>query len=97
MISKIFEKCVRDELLIHCQHLLHDTQHGFLPLKSYTTQFIPFSHDISIGLNSNNLMDVVYFDFSKAFDSDNHDIILQKLKIKYKIDGLMFKFIKEYL
>ena len=97
IISKVFEKCVRDELLIHCQHLLHDAQHGFLPLKSCTTQLIPFSHDISIGLNSNNLIDVVYFDFSKALDSVNHDIILQKLKIDYKIDGLMVKFIKEYL
>ena len=76
---------------------LHDTQQGFLPLKSCTTQLIPFSHDISVGLNSNNLIDVVYFDFSKAFDSVNHDIILQKLKIEYKIDGLMLKFIKEYL
>ena len=47
IISKVFEKCVRDELLIYCQHLLHDTQHGFLPLKSCTTQHIPFSHDIN--------------------------------------------------
>ena len=97
IISKVFEKSVRDELLIHCQHLLHDTQHGFLPLKSCATQFIPFSHDISIGLNSNNLIDVEYFDFSKPLDSVNHDIILQKLKIEYKIDGLIVKFIKEYL
>ena len=97
IVSKVFEKCVRDELLIQCQHLIHDTQHGFLPLKSCTTQLIPFSHDISLGLNSNNLIDVIYFDFSKAFDSVNHDIILQKLKTEYKMDGLMLKFIKEYL
>ena len=97
IVSKVFEKCVRDELLIQCQHLIHDTQHGFLPLKSCTTQLIPFSHDISLGLNLNNLIDVIYFDFSKAFDSVNHDIILQKLKTAYKIDGLMLKFIKEYL
>ena len=93
IVSKVFEKCVRDELLIQCQHLIHDTQHGFLPLKSCTIQLIPFSHDISLGLNSNNLIDVIYFDFSKAFDSVNHDIILQKLKTEYKIDGLMLKFI----
>ena len=59
IVSKIFEKCVRDELLIQCQHLIHVTQHGFLPLKSCTTQLIPFSHDISLGLNSNNLIDVI--------------------------------------
>ena len=42
-------------------------------------------------------MDIIYFDFAKAFDTVNHDIILQKLKDYFKIDGLMLKFIKEYL
>ena len=31
IISKVFEKCIRDEILLHCQHLLNDSQHGFLP------------------------------------------------------------------
>ena len=97
IISKLFEKCIRDELLLECQHLLHDTQHGFLPLKSCTTQLVTFSHDISVGLNSNNLIDVIYLDFAKAFDTVNHDIILEKLKNEYNIDGLMLKFIKDYL
>ena len=39
----------------------------------------------------------MYFDFAKAFDSVNHDIILQKLKYKFKVDGMMLKFISEYL
>ena len=76
IISKMFEKCIRDELLLECQHLLHDTQHGFLPLKSCTTQLVTFSHDISVGLNSNNLIYVIYLEFAKAFDTVNHDIIL---------------------
>jgi hypothetical protein len=40
--------------------------------------------------------DVVYFDFSKAFDSVNHDLILKKLKESYGIDGRFLKFIKNY-
>ena len=39
----------------------------------------------------------MYFDFSKAFDSVNHDIILHKLKHIYKLDGRLLKFIKNYL
>ena len=97
IVSKIFEKCVRDEILNYCKDSLHDTQHGFLPHKSCTTQMIPFVHDISLGLNACGLIDVVYFDFAKAFDSVNHDIILHKLKHEFGIDGLMLKFTKEYL
>ena len=77
--------------------LLHDNQHGFLPNKSCTTQLLPFSHHISLCLNSGGLVDVVYFDFAKAFDTVNHDIILRKLKYQFKIDGLMLKSIKNFL
>ena len=97
IVSKLFEKCIRDELLFRCQHLLYDNQHGFLPNKSCTTQLVPFSHDISLALNANELIDVVYFDFAKAFDSVNHDCILEKLKYQFNIDSLILKFIKEYL
>ena len=93
----IFERQIRDEILSHCRHLIHDTQHGFLPHKSCTTQLLPFSHDISLELNSSDLIDVVYFDFQKAFDTVNHDIILQKLKLQYGINGMMLKLIKNYL
>ena len=97
IISNIYEKFIRDEILTHCRHLLHDNQHGFLPNKSCTTQLLPFSDDISLCLNSGGLVDVVYFDFAKAFNTVNHDIILHKLKYQFKIDGLMLKSIKNYL
>ena len=97
IVSKIFEKCIRDELLSHCKDLIYDTQHGFMPNKSCVTQLVPFSHDISLGLNFGELIDVVYFDFAKPFDSVNHDIILNKLEYKFGIDGHMLEFIKEYL
>ena len=75
IISKIFEKSTRDALLGSCRDYIHDTQHGFLPQKSCTTQ--PFSHDISLGLNESKLIDVIYFDFAKAFDSVNHSPVIR--------------------
>ena len=41
--------------------------------------------------------DIIYFDFSKAFDSVNHDLILHKLKYEYAIDGSLLKFLMNYL
>ena len=44
------------------------------------------------------ITDVVYFDFSKAFYSDNHDLIIDKLKNSYSTDfGRQLKFLKNYL
>ena len=94
---KIFEYCIRDMLMTKCDHLLNDNQHGFRPEKSCLTQLIPFSSSLALALNNSSRIDVVYFDFAKAFDSVNHDIILHKLKNKYGIDGTLLQFIKAYL
>ena len=94
---KVFERCIRDELLSSCHESIHPSQHGFLPNKSCTTQLIPFVDDLALGLNNNKNIDIVYFDFAKAFDSVNHDIILEKLKVNFNVDGIMLKFLVEYL
>ena len=41
--------------------------------------------------------DVIYFDFAKAFDTVSHNLILNKLKTQYNIDGTLLKFFTEYL
>ena len=60
---------------------------------------IGFSDSIVMLINDCHTVstDVIYFDFSKAFDSVNHDIILHKLKHIFKIDGRLLKFLKNYL
>ena len=57
-----------------------------------------FSDNIVMSINDCKTMsiDVVYFDFSKAFDSVNHDLMLQKLKQFYGIYGRLLKFIRNY-
>ena len=94
---KIFEKIVRDDLLLKCQAKLHGKQHGFLPRRSCTTQLVNYVDSLSESINDNIRTDAVYFDFAKAFDSVNHDIILKKLKYKFGIDGTLLKFIMNYL
>ena len=58
-----------------------------------------FTDSVVMSINECNTMstDVIYFDFSKAFDSVNHDLILQKLKVFYTIDGRLLKFLSNYL
>ena len=82
---------------MRCETLLGKSQHGFLPNRSCTTQLINFADNVSQALNQSLRTDIVYFDFAKAFDSVNHDIILKKLKNRFKIDGTMLKFLVGYL
>ena len=80
-----------------CEGLLNSSQHGFLPSKSCTTQMISFTESIALAMNNSYRTDVVYFDFAKAFDSVNHDIILTKLKNNFGIDGALLKLLVNYL
>ena len=97
LVMKIFEKIIRDDLMSKCSQILNKNQHGFLPGKSCTTQMIGYTESIAAALNESIRTDVIYFDFAKAFDSVNHDIILQKLKNLFNIDGTLLKFLVNYL
>ena len=99
LVMKTFERIIKEELLIRVNHLLDERQHGFLREKSCTTNMVGFVDNVVVSLNDSKTLstDVVYFDFAKAFDSVNHDIILAKLKYSYNIDGRFLKFIRSYL
>ena len=99
LVMKTFERILKEELLLKTSHLLDSRQHGFLAHKSCTTNMVGFTDSIVVSTNEISTMstDVIYFDFSKAFDSVNHDLILNKLKHIYHIDGRMLKFIRNYL
>ena len=99
LVMKVFERILKEELLNKTSHLLNNRQHGFLSLKSCTTNMIYFTDNVALSINDIHTLsiDVIYFDFSKAFDSVNHDIILHKLKNLYAIDGRLLKFFKSYL
>ena len=99
LVMKTFERILKDELLIRTSHLLECRQHGFLSLKSCTTNMVNFTDTLVISINDTQTLstDVIYLDFSKAFDSVNHDFILHELKYAYAIDGSLLKFIMNYL
>ena len=71
---------IRDEIMTRCNYIIDHRQHGFLQNKSYTTQLVDFCDSLALSLNNNICSHVIYFDFAKAFDSVNHDLVLLKLK-----------------
>ncbi|MCP4461101.1 MAG: reverse transcriptase family protein, partial [Cytophagales bacterium] len=97
LVMKIFERILKEELLMHVHDKLDNRQHGFLSRKSCTTNLVGMCDSLALSLNDNIRTEVIYFDFAKAFDSVNHDLVLHKLKAKFNIDGRLLKFLVNYL
>ena len=91
------ERIIYDELFSRTYHLIDSRQNGFLKNNSCAMNMTTLIESLSTNLLQDLPTDIIYFDFAKAFDTVNHDLILSKLKYQYSIDGRMLKFFKSYL
>ena len=76
--------------------LLSSSQHGFRKTRSCLTQLIEHIDAVLIALNEGNEVDVIYFDYSKAFDKVNHKILLGKMK-HYGIKEKVWAWVENFL
>ena len=65
---------------IEQNNLLPDGQHGSRPMRSTLTQLLAHWDAILDGLVDGDGVDIVYLDFSKAFDKVETGLLLHKLK-----------------
>ncbi|PJE77977.1 hypothetical protein CI610_03092 [invertebrate metagenome] len=95
---KIMQRIIRDSILQHMEtnNLFSSHQHGFRQKKSCTTQLLETMDDWAKLLDEGNNIDVIYMDFSKAFDKVCHRLLLHKME-HYGITGKLLKWIAEYL
>jgi hypothetical protein len=97
-LSKAFEKIVYDILVTYVENLkiLPENQHGFRKGKSVTSQLLETYNEFSNAIENKKFIDVIYFDFSKAFDTVPHEKLLEKLQ-SIGVNGSLLKWFENYL
>ena len=75
---------------------LYEYQFGFQKGKSTSMASVTLIDKVTEALDKGECIIGVFLDFSKAFDTVDHDILLQKLTL-YGIQDIMLKWFKDYL
>ena len=98
ILSKVMESVIKDQMMdfLLSNNLISKHQHGFLSGKSTCTQLLESLQDWIVALRAKSCVDVVYIDFSKAFDSVVHSKLCLKLAA-YGFGFELFDWIKEFL
>ena len=96
--NKVFEKIISSRLISYLEtnNLLADQQHGFREQRSTESAILQFVNTLYPCLEEKNYVAGVFLDLSKAFDSLDHDILLQKLEM-IGIRGVPLDLFKSYL
>ena len=98
IFSKIFEKIMKKYLVefIDNNNIITPSQYGFQKNKSTEDALRLFSKKIYEELDSSNSVLSIFIDFSKAFDTVPHDILIKKLD-HYGIRGEVKDWFSDYL
>ena len=97
-VCKVMEKMVKDNIVEHLNkyNLIKDSQHGFTQGKSCLTNLLTFLEHVTSYIDQGRPVDVLYLDFSKAFDKVPHQRLISKLR-SHGIGRTIARWISEWL
>ena len=95
---RVMEACIRDKIVRHLEEneLINPSQHGFMRRKSCTTNLLEFLEKVTSEVDQGNALDIVYLDFSKAFDKVPHRRLLEKIRA-HSVGGQVLRWIQKWL
>ena len=97
-INKIFEKLVYSRLysFLNLHNCIYELQFGFRAKHSTNHALLSLTEMIREALDNSNFACGIFIDLQKAFDTVDHEILLNKLEY-YGIRGLANNWFKSYL
>ena len=98
IICKLMEGIIKDAVTRHllANDLLAHSQHGFMQRKSCLTNLLEYLDELTRLVDEGHNVDVVYLDFSKAFDKVAHVRLLRKLEA-VGVGGAVLDWIRAWL
>ena len=79
----MFESLIKQQIdeYVHKNALLSKTQFGFRKKFSTTNALVYLTEKIGCNINEKNIIAAAFLDLSKAFESFNHELMIQKISI----------------
>ncbi|GAB0208453.1 mitochondrial enolase superfamily member 1 [Grus japonensis] len=96
--GKIMERFILSALTRQVQDNqgIRPSQHGFMKGRSRLTNLISFYDQVTCLVDEGKAVDDIYLDFSKAFDTVSHSILLEKL-VAHGLDRHTLCWVKNWL
>lgn len=98
VICRTMERIIHQRMLTHLlsNNILSTAQHGFIQQRSTQTQQIQFLNHLTSCFDKNEQLEIIYLDFSKAFDKVSHSKLINVLTY-YKINSKVIHWVQSYL
>ena len=98
-MSKVTEKVVAARLNAHLleNQLRESHQSAYRKFHSVETALLKVHNDIMCAVDSKKAVLMILLDLSAAFDTIDHDVLIQRLHSNFGIGGTALNWIKSYL
>lgn len=99
LVGKTLERIIAKQIMEYCTtyKLVSNSQHGAIQSKSTVSNLVEYLDQIALHIDQGKTIGVLYTDYSKYFDTIQHESLLHVLGKRYGIGGCLLNWIKNWL